>query len=1173
MRLKAIKLSGFKSFVDPTTVTFATNMTGIVGPNGCGKSNTIDAVRWVMGESSAKYLRGDAMTDVIFNGSSERKPVGKATVELIFDNSDKTLKGEYSAYTDISVRRQVTRDGQSLYFLNGSRCRRKDITDLFLGTGLGPRSYAIIEQGMISRLIEARPEELRVYVEEAAGISRYKDRRRETESRMRRTVENLERLQDIREELERQLGHLHRQSESALKYKAWKADERQKKAQLQALKWQLLDADYREKELDISRLQNRVEEQIAHIRAAESHIETIRLQQVDESDQYQQCQTRFYEIGSHIARQEQKIEHQSQMSLELDKNLAEVDRNLQDGRRALDDDRLQQEAVEEELFLHEEELQLLADQAEETRIAVEEAEAIQQTWQDKWQQFAQIAGEPARRADVAQAQIQSLQQQVGRHQHQQQRLREELSTLEAADDDEASILDEEIAELEMQSEEYQLRAEEQRQQVDESRLQQEEQRKQLDHQRQRLQQLLGRKATLEALQKASSGQDNEQLRHWLESHQLARKSRLSSLIHVAPGWETAVEQVLGYHLQALLIEDIGSARHWLQSLQGGVLTLWQNTGPVNNEIPQDSLLHQVQCQADLAPVLLNARTADSLTTALERRHELLNSQFWITPDGIQVGRSWLRAGREDGNEGGILARQQELELIVVELDDLEMDVEEAEADLEAGRLYLHSLEQQRDVTQREWQTRSQQLMNLKTRWSAIQARREQQASRCLRLQQDLDDGHLQIQQMQEDIGILQLQWQEASEAMTGLADERDRLLAQKDECQHLLDDRRQQSRQASEGLHQAQLRLRDLQGRQQSLVIAVERLQQQLQRFQERREALLESQRHDQSADLALLKEELQELLIQRQEAEERMQAARKRVEETDARIREQEQLRQSAAGLSQQIGTQLEGARMECQALDIRRQALVEQLQDEKLTLRDILDNMPEQATPDVWQRELEEIGERIRRLGNINLAAIDEYRIQSERKQYLDAQNEDLQTALLTLESAIQKIDRETRTRFKETFDRINSSLAELFPKVFGGGHAWLDLVGDDLLTTGVAIMARPPGKKNSTIHLLSGGEKALTAIALVFSIFQLNPAPFCMLDEVDAPLDDANVGRYARLVKAMSEKVQFIYITHNKIAMEMAAQLLGVTMQEPGVSRLVSVDVEEAAEMIGNPVYPVN
>jgi chromosome segregation protein len=1173
MRLKAIKLSGFKSFVDPTTVTFATNMTGIVGPNGCGKSNTIDAVRWVMGESSARYLRGDAMTDVIFNGSSERKPVGKATVELIFDNSDKTLKGEYSAYSDISVRRQVTRDGQSLYFLNGSRCRRKDITDLFLGTGLGPRSYAIIEQGMISRLIEARPEELRVYVEEAAGISRYKDRRRETESRMRRTVENLERLQDIREELERQLGHLHRQSESALKYKAWKADERQKKAQLHALKWQLLDADYREKELDISRLQNRVEEQIAHIRAAESHIESIRLQQADENDQYQQCQTRFYEIGSHIARQEQKIEHQSQMSLELDKNLAEVDRNLQDGRRALDDDRLQQEAVEEALFLHEEELQLLADQAEETRIAVEEAEAIQQTWQDKWQQFAQVAGEPARRADVAQAQIQSLQQQVSRHQQQQQRLREELSTLESADDDEASILDEEIAELEMQSEEYQLRAEEQRQQVDESRLQQEEQRKQLDHQRQRLQQLLGRKATLEALQKASSGQDNEPLRRWLENHQLARKPRLSSLIHVSSGWETAVEQVLGSHLQALLIEDIGSARHWLQSLQGGVLTLWQNTGSANNEIPQDSLLHQVQCQADLTSVLLNARTADSLTTALERRHELLNGQFWITPDGIQVGRSWLRAGREDGNEGGILARQQELERMVVELDDLEMDVEDAEANLEAGRLYLHSLEQQRDVAQREWQTRSQQLMSLKTRWSAIQARREQQASRRLRLQQDLDEGRLQMQQMQEDIGILQLQWQEASEAMSELADERDRLLAQKDEFQHVLDDCRQQSRQASERLHQAQLRLRDLQGRQHSLATAIERLMQQLQRFQERREVLLDSQRHDQSVDLALLREALQELLSQRQEAEELMQAARKRVEETDARIREQEQLRQSAASLSQQIGTQLEGARMECQALDIRRQALVEQLQDEKLTLRDILDNMPDEATPDVWQRELEEIGERIRRLGNINLAAIDEYRIQSERKQYLDAQNEDLQTALLTLESAIQKIDRETRTRFRETFDRINSSLAELFPKVFGGGHAWLDLVGDDLLTTGVAIMARPPGKKNSTIHLLSGGEKALTAIALVFSIFQLNPAPFCMLDEVDAPLDDANVGRYARLVKAMSEKVQFIYITHNKIAMEMAAQLLGVTMQEPGVSRLVSVDVEEAAEMIGNPVYPVN
>lgn len=1173
MRLKAIKLSGFKSFVDPTTVAFTTNMTGIVGPNGCGKSNTIDAVRWVMGESSAKYLRGDAMTDVIFNGSSERKPVGKASVELIFDNTDQTLRGEYAGYNEISVRRQVTRDAQSLYFLNGVKCRRKDITDLFLGTGLGPRSYAIIEQGMISRLIEAKPEELRVYVEEAAGISRYKDRRRETENRMRRTVENLERLQDIREELDRQLAHLQRQAEAAERYKSLKSDERQKKAQLQALRWQQLDADYHQKEVVIARLQSGTEEQNAHIRAAELHIEQARLTLVDQQETFQQTQARFYEIGAGIARQEQKIEHQSRLSLELDRNLAEAEQALREGRIALESDQRQLEQVDEELLLQDEETLVLEEAAEEQRIRVEDAEQRQRHWQDEWQQFAQNAGEPARRADVAQARMNGLQQQLSRLQQQQLRQREELATVTApAEDDEAELLQEELAELELQVEEYQQRAEDQRQQVEESRLRLDNKRRDLELQRQKLQQMHARKTTLEALQSAALSQDSDVMQHWLESRQLARKIRLSSQLHVRSGWETAVEQVLGIRLQTLLVDDISIARQWLHELPAGVLTLRESRPAVGRDIPADSLLHQVQGPASLESWLLPVRCCATLEDALARRSELQTDEYWITPEGICVGSDWLQAGQMAGAAGGLLARQQELEVLAGELDELDMDVEDLDADLEAGRLRLHSLEQQRDQSQREWQHQSQQLLSVRTRWSAMQAKAEQHQQRRQRLQQDLQESEQQQHEIREELAMLQLEWQEATAAMSELGEQRQQLQQQRDECQLILDAARQSGRQANDQLHQAQLRVRDLRGRQQGLQAAISRLQQQHERLLERREQLLATREQDHSADLALLKEELQELLLQRQDAEALMQAARQQLDITEEHIRAQEQVRQQAATEAQQLATRLEAVRLECQALDIRRQALVEQLQEEQMTLREVLDNMPEDATPELWQEELEQIGEKIRRLGNINLAAIDEYRIQGERKEYLDAQHHDLQTALLTLEGAIQKIDRETRTRFQDTFDRINAGLADLFPKVFGGGQAWLDLVDDDLLTTGVAIMARPPGKKNSTIHLLSGGEKALTAIALVFSIFQLNPAPFCMLDEVDAPLDDANVGRYARLVKAMSEKVQFIYITHNKIAMEMADQLMGVTMQEPGVSRLVSVDIEEAAEMIGNQVYSV-
>ena len=456
MRLKAIKMAGFKSFVDPTTVPFATNMTGIVGPNGCGKSNTIDAVRWVMGESSAKYLRGDSMTDVIFNGSSERKPVGKASVELIFDNTDKTLKGEYAAYNEVSVRRQVTRDGQSLYFLNGTKCRRKDVTDIFLGTGLGPRSYAIIEQGMISRLIESKPDELRVYVEEAAGISKYKERRRETENRMRRTQENLERLSDIRQELDRQLAHLQRQAEAAEKYRALKAQEREKKAQLQALKWQALDADYRQRELQILAHETQFEAHMAEQRAVDAEIESLRQEHYEKTEVFDLAQNKYYEVGSHIARQEQKIEHQSQMSFQLDRDMAEVEKQIFDNEHALENDQLQLEELSAELEMFEPELDLLMAEQEEASMQLLSAEEAQQAWQEDWDAFTARASEPTKQAEVAQTKIQAVEQQIQRLEQQQRRLKEELEELiHNPENEEILLLQEEVSELELQAESQQ----------------------------------------------------------------------------------------------------------------------------------------------------------------------------------------------------------------------------------------------------------------------------------------------------------------------------------------------------------------------------------------------------------------------------------------------------------------------------------------------------------------------------------------------------------------------------------------------------------------------------------------------------------------------------------------------------------------------------------------------
>ena len=1167
MRLKAIKLAGFKSFVDPTYIPFPTNMTGILGPNGCGKSNTIDAVRWVMGESSAKNLRGDSMTDVIFNGSAQRKPVGKASVDLIFDNSDGTLRGEYAAFSEVALRRQVTREGQSTYYLNGTKCRRKDITDIFLGTGLGARSYSIIEQGMISRLIESKPEELRVFIEEAAGISKYKERRRDTENRMRRTHENLERLQDIRDEMERQLAHLHRQAQAAEKYKEYKTEERLKKGQLQALKWTVLDVDYRKRELEIAELDMQYEAKMAQQTSADASIEERRENHHERTEVFNSAQAKYYEVGAQIARHEQKLEHQAQMSLQLSQDLAETEKGILETQRALEEDQLKLEEVNEELMMLEPELEVLLAGEEAAGEELILAEEAMQAWQRSWDEFTQKASAPARQAEVAQSRIQNLEQQLTRLQQRIERLDEEKRQLTSNPEaEEILFLQEQISEHEMQLEEQQMTGDAFGEQVNLQRESIEGLRRKLDEGRSELQQVQGRKASLEALQQAAKGEGNTAVSHWLESHQLSRKARLSEKIHVESGWEKAVEMVLGNYLQAVVIDDLDPVQHWVDGLKDGEVILWSNQQQNSINVTGDNpLSEKVSGDENVSALLASVQTADSLSIAMSRRDQLADSESIITPEGLWLGKSWLRVAKDGEGNGGILARQQELEELEVRFEDLDISVEEWEVDLDAEQLKLRNLEQQREVQQKEMAAFARQLAEFQSQLSGKQARAEQLALRTDKINTELAEVN-ELQTLErEQIAEARIQWQEAMENMDQDADERNRLQSERENTATRIEDARMKARQEKDQAHQLQLRHQGFTNQQQSLSQAVERLHQQMQRSQERKSQIQQNQNRDHDSDLEELKMQLEELLEKRLDAEQIMSDARRELESVDAELRQFEKDRAVAEKAGLDLRTKLEQVRMETQSLEIRRNSIVEQLVEDDLTLESVLESLPEDADIQVWSEELERIADRIRRLGAINLAAIDEYKIQSERKVYLDAQHEDLEKALETLENAIHKIDRETRTRFKETFDKVNSGLAELFPKVFGGGHASLELTGDDLLNAGVSIMASPPGKKNSTIHLLSGGEKALTAIALVFSIFQLNPAPFCMLDEVDAPLDDANVGRYARLVKAMSEKVQFIYITHNKIAMEKADQLMGVTMHEPGVSRLVSVDIEEAAKMV--------
>ncbi len=1166
MRLKCIKLAGFKSFVDPTTVNFPSNLCAVVGPNGCGKSNIIDAVRWVMGESSAKNLRGENMTDVIFNGSSGRKPVGQASIELVFDNSDGTLLGEYAAFTEISIKRKVTRDAQNHYYLNGTKCRRRDITDIFLGTGLGPRSYAIIEQGMISRLIEAKPEDLRVYIEEAAGISKYKERRRDTESRMRRTQENLERLTDIRDELERQLARLQRQAQAAEKYTEYKKEERLLKAQLQALKFQILDEQAKAKQTSIRDLELRMESFVTDQVNKDTQIEKYRSQYTEMGDKFNEVQGRYYAIGADIARIEQTIHHAQERSRQLQTDLDQTQRDCKEAEENLLIDAQKAEGWEEEILVIEPELDMVKAAEEGSNEVLLDAEEAMQRWQNEWDAFNQRASEPRQKAEVQQSRIQHLEQVQQRLLQRIEKLKEEKANLQIDGvDEEIGQLTEQLAELDLAAEEKRSHVESITEQLDQRRNDNTRNSNELDQVRSQLQTMRGRHASLDALQQAALGEKNKAVTQWLVAQNLTNQPRLAESVKVQDGWDKALETVLGNTLQAVCVEGLDAVTSVIGNLTQGELVLFDTTAKssVDDSKKASLLSSKVSAVWDVAGVLSGIYIAEDLPAALQLRGQLSANESVITKDGIWVGAHWLRVARDSDATSGVIARKQEIEELSAKIAEAEEKVEQLSSALEEGRAQIKTLEQQRESVRREADEQSRRYGELRSQLSAKQVRVEQVNMRRERAENEIREAREQLEQEAEHLSEARMILGEAIEMMGQDTDLREELLQQRDDIRTGLDQARQRARHDKDRAHELAMRYQSLKTQLDSIRLSIGRLREQTARLQERREQLIVTLSENRDP-IEEYKSELEANLGKRLSVEAALTEARRNLETVEHELRNAEQGRNRAEQEVQAVRAHLEQERLAAQRFEDQRNAIVEQLEEEELNLQTILAEIPEGTEIKPIEEELEAIAGRITRLGPINLAAIDEYKTESERKNYLDAQNADLHEALETLENAIRKIDRETRTRFKETFDQVNKSLQELFPKVFGGGHAYLELTGEDLLDTGITIMARPPGKRNSTIHLLSGGEKALTAIALVFSIFRLNPAPFCMLDEVDAPLDDANVGRYARMVEEMSSQVQFIYITHNKNAMEMAHQLLGVTMHEPGVSRLVTVDVDEAAEL---------
>jgi chromosome segregation protein len=1166
MRLEKIKLAGFKSFVDPTTVPIPSNLVGIVGPNGCGKSNVIDAVRWVMGETSAKMLRGESMADVIFNGSSARKPVGSATIELLFDNSDGRAGGQYAQYNQISVKRQVSRDGQSLYYLNGVRCRRRDITDLFLGTGLGPRSYSIIEQGMISRLIEARPEDLRSFLEEAAGISKYKERRRETENRIRHTRENLERLTDLREEVAKQLQHLKRQAATAEKYQELKQQERQVKAELLALRWRALDQDLQQRQRHIADLQNRLEAAIAEQRKLESAIESDRDRHIEVNDEFNRIQGQFYSLGAEISGLEQAIQFARDSQRQQQQDLEQIEQALQESEahKAQDEERLS----ELDSGLQQEQPRLDEARTLEARLTenLQQAEQGMQLWQHEWEQFNQKAAEPAQTAQVERTRINHLEQQGGNLEKRLQRLDEELGRL-----DDSQLLSE-ITDLETDEHHRKGEADTLHGRLDQAvdlinrqRENNSQTANRLDQARADLQSNKGRLSSLEALQQAALGQQGNEAVEWLERQQLNGAQRLAQEIKVEPRWQQAVELVLGFHLQAVCVDDFDRFRDQLPQLEKGAISFWDTRAESAQGYPgaEDSLLSKVTSPWNMASLLGRIRLAENLHDALARRLGLGDGETVVTPDGYWLGSDWLRVSRESDENAGVLAREEEIRNLKQLVVEQEQGVAELAEELEQGRERLKQSEHDREQAQAGFNQVNRMLSEIRANLSGKRTRADHLRQRREQLQQEQREIAEQISSDKALMEETRLRLHEALEAIESLGSRRESLVKRRDELREQVAQARERLNHQRSSTHEVALRVESMRSAHTALKQNLERAGSQLTQLFHRREEL-KTTLDNSETPLQQQLELLNQKLSARTDVDKALNDARRLLEDVDTQLREKEQQRHVAEQLVQERRDELNQARLQSQEVNVRCMTLQEQLHDGGLDAEELFKTMAEDATEESWQEQVERLANRIQRLGPINLAAIDEYQEQSERLKYLDEQHEDISRSLETLENAIRKIDRETRTRFKETFDKVNSGIKTLFPRLFGGGHAYLELTGEDLLDTGVTVMARPPGKRNTSIHLLSGGEKALTAVAMVFAIFQLNPAPFCMLDEVDAPLDDANVGRFCDMVKDMSDQVQFIFITHNKITMEIANQLSGVTMHEPGVSRLVTVDVEEAAQL---------
>ncbi len=1141
MRLKRVRLSGFKSFAEATSVEFRDPFAAVVGPNGCGKSNILDAVRWVIGERSPRHLRGSAMNDVIFSGTDRRGPLGRASVELLFDNADGSFGGPHASRAEISVRRELERDAESHYSLFGERCRRRDVADLFLGTGLGTRgSYAIVAQGMISQLVEAHPRELRAQLEEAAGISLYRERRRETELRLQCASEHLARLDDLRGELAQRLQQLSRQAGQARRHTELRGEERRLRAGGIVSRYRALSDESELLHQQLATVEDRLGGELSSLRAIDEERERLVDSARDLATELERNQARCYELGAEVARLEAARSERRRRAGELREEAERLGEDLLSAERQLAVDEDEDQQLRDALQGAAQELADARREAGEGAAARQRDETQLWQLQQRWEASAASAAAAATAAQALVSRVEALRAESQRLATELQRMASEASQLPAllesdpaagsaeavGIDDRETALAVLLASLPSARERIRSASAE------------------LHRCRCRIEELAGQCAAVERLP------DSEQLHRWLAAAQLDGQPPLAASLEVEEGWQLALELVLGERLHALCVADVAGAAAGLATQQQPsqpVQLLQLQTQAGSSGCDEAMLLSKVLLPAGLESVLWGVYCAEDAAAARQLATRLKPGQSVVSRDGLWLGSGWLQLA---GTEAGPLRLRRHGEQLGRELERARTEESAALSEVDKAQDALSVLESRAEALREA---------------SAAAAIAEQHQQLDARRQRDAAVAR----ELAEQLARLEVDAEAAQRRADAEASARDQLAEQCQSSRETLSDSQRRASAAEAVLRQQALAEAARSARLEALAEAATRLRRQAERLGERREEL-RGRGEQLEGDDPQLETQLQQQLRAVRSAEQERDRCRRQLDEVEQAQRGNAERRTLSEREQRELRDGIEGQRVRLAAIGAEQSACAEQLTALDLELEALLRVPPEPTQDEDLAQQLALVERRIARLGPVNLAAEAEHAEQLERKDYLDSQHEEGSAAVSRLQGAIQRIDGEARRRFREAFQAVNTHLGELFPQLFGGGTAVLQLESepDDGGEPGLCVLARPPGKKNCNIRQLSGGEKSLTAVALVFALFRLNPAPFCMLDEVDSQLDDLNASRFADLVQLISKEVQLICISHNRIVMERAGQLSGITMSEPGVSRLVSVDVEQAVASAGHP-----